>query len=483
MENVGEQLKGLRKFLNREKFDQLSRDEIYQVFCVLLAITETQQARIEELERRLGMNSRNSSKPPSTDQPGTRPVNHEPSGRKPGGQPGHEAHFRQPVPAEEVTQTKVVKPTRCGHCYKPLKGEDLNPRRFQVFDLPARIKLEVIEYLLQTLECPHCHHRTAAKLPRGVKGCLGPRAQGLVATLTGILHLSKDKARMLLEDVFGLPLSHGAISNCEKQVAAALEKPVVQAQEWVQEQPAAHADETGWFQKHKINWVWTLATRWVSVFKVLRHRDATAMNLLLGKFKGVLVADRYPAYNKYGGLRQICWAHLMRDFHGLREMRGRPGRLGLKLEALGVKVFTLWHKARDGILCHRTMARKMAPLKRQMHQLLLHGRACPHRKVRKFCARILKAERHVWTFTRKRGVDPTNNAAERALRPAVLWRKCSLGTRSARGNIFVERILTVRASLRQQKRNMFTFLAEACGAELNGSTPPSLLPVSNCQRA
>lgn len=441
--------------------------------------------RVEELERRLGLNSSNSSKPPSSDPPGTKPsAKSPPSGKSPGGQPGHKANFRAPFPPERVDKTVEKIPGRCGHCGHALKGRDHNPARHQVAELPP-IHVRVVEYILHALKCSRCGKVTRAKLPKGVSGRLmGPQLTALAVLLSGAFRMSKREVQAFLKAVLNLDVSLGTVSGCEKAAVEALAPCVEEALAHAQGQPRANVDETGWKQANKLTWLWTLVTPWVTVFKLHAHRSTEAMKDLLGDFQGVLTSDRFGAYNAFAGRRQLCWAHLLRDFEAFRAMRGRPGRMGKRLQARARKIFALWHKVRDGTLSRRKFLLRLPYHRREVESLLEQGASMPHgTAVRRTCRRILKVKAALWTFAYVKGVEPTNNAAERALRPAVLWRKGSFGTQSDRGRAFAEAILTVRATLKKQGRDLFGFLTEACQATLSGAPAPSLLPISGAQKA
>ena len=479
------------KLLDRQAFDQLTRDQIFSLFELLVpfvARCEKLERRVEvlekdneELKRRLNQNSQNSSKPPSSDPPGSKPAPKKgPSGKKPGGQPGHQANFRAPFPEKRVDEQLEVVPERCKHCDKALKGQGRNPRRHQVAELPP-IHVRVVEYLLYTLKCRYCGHTTRAKLPEGISPRLmGPRLTALTVLLSGAFRMSKREVQAFLKSFLDLDIALGTVSKCEKAASEALQPCVDEALEYARAQGAANVDETGWKQARKLAWLWTMVTPSVTVFKLQARRNAEAMKELLGSFMGTLTSDRFGAYNAFKGVRQLCWAHLMRDFEAFRAMRGRPGHIGKQLQGWTWKVFQLWHKVRDGTLSRRKFNKRLPYYQRHIIALMKQGAEMTHgTSVSRTCRRILKAKKALWTFTKLKGVEPTNNAAERALRPAVLWRKGSFGTHGESGRIFAENILTVRATLKKQGRDLYGFLIQACQANLGGAKIPSLLPSAN----
>ncbi len=433
--------------------------------------------RVAKLEERARQNSSNSSRPPSTDPADAPKKPHKPpSGRQPGGQPGHEIHLRTPIPPERVTGTVVVKPTRCWRCGKTIRGEATEPRRHQVVELPE-IKPDVTEYILHDLDC-RCGQHVVAELPEGVPtGNFGPRLQATVAALTGDYHMSKRQVPVLLKDVLGIEMSVGSVTACEAAVAAALEKPVAEALAYVQEQAVGNADETGWRERRLKAWLWVLTTTLVTVFMIHAKRGKEAARKLLGAFHGILGTDRWCAYNQWATeKRQLCWAHLLRHFVAMSECRGTAATIGKDLLRRTKRMFGWWDKVRDGTIKRETFHRYMAPVRLEIEDLLEAGAACRHKKTAGRCAEILKLREALWTFVDAESVEPTNNAAERAIRHAVLWRKGSFGTHSEAGSRFVERIMTVRATLRQQGRNVLAFIAAACEARLKRQVIPSLLP-------
>jgi transposase len=438
------------------------------------------EATVQQLREQVQQTSRTSSRPPSSDPPqalGQRP-RREPTGRRPGGQPGHEGQARALVPVEEVDVVVPVKPERCHHCQHTLQGEDLQPQRHQVTELPP-IKPVVTEYQLHRLVCPACGAATRAELPAGVPtGGFGPRVQATTALCTGAYHLSKRMTQNVLEDLFGVQLSVGTVANLEQTTGQALAEPVAEARAYVQVQPAAYLDETGWREGTQRAWLWTAVTTWVTVFVVRRARSGKVAHELLGeRFWGWLVTDRWSAYTWYPSWRrQLCWAHLLRDLEAMIARGGRSQEIGEALRAQARQMFHWWHRVRDGTLAHPTFARYMWPVRHEVERLLDAGQRCGVPKTEGTCRAILKLRQALWTFVRHEGVEPTNNAAERAIRPGVLWRKGSFGTQSAEGSRFVEVMMTVVATLKQQHRKVLEYVTAACEAALCGQPAPSLLP-------
>jgi transposase len=444
----------------------------------LTSMVHTLQEQVHTLEERRNQTSRNSSRPPSSDSPQHQHPRRPPGKRRRGGQPGHPGHTRTLVPVDEVDEVVVLKPKQCSSCQAPLSGDDAAPFRHQVIEIPP-IKPVITEYQWHQLTCPACGETTRAPWPEGVpSGTYGPRVHATVALCTGSYRLSKRTTRQVMDDLFGVPMSASTISQSEKATTEVVAKPMEEARAYVQEQAVAHLDETSWRQGDKRAWLWVAVTSLVTVFLVRMSRGGQVARELLGeKFSGILVTDRYSAYNWYPvRWRQVCWAHLLRDFEAMRGRGGRSEEIGDALLGQAHQMFAWWHRVREGTLQRSTFRSYMSPLRREVERLLEVGRQCGVPKTEGTCREILKRREALWTFVQVEGVEPTNNTAERSIRPGVQWRKGSFGTQSEDGSRFVESMMTVVATLKQQQRNVLEYLTAAHEAALRGEAAPSLLP-------
>jgi transposase len=440
-----------------------------------------QQAQIDALRQRLNQNSTNSSKPPSTDaqSPKRRPPQPA-SGRRRGGQPGRTPTPRPLVPPDQVQQTIALKPAHCRRCGHALSGHDPQPRRHQVAEIPP-VQPTVVEYQLHRLACPQCQTRTCATLPAGVPaGCFGPRLQAVLALLAGAYRLGKRPIRRLAHDLFGLSLSLGSIAKLERATAAALEQPTAQALDYVRRRPA-NVDETSWRQQRRRGWLWVAVTALVSVFLLRPRRDARALqDLVGGQPRRVITSDRFKSYEVLPlERRQVCWSHLRRDFQALIDQGGEAARVGRDLLEVSDDVFFFWQRVRDGTWRRQQFQKHLVRLRAAWDAAVQAGTASGSAAAQALCQELVRLDEALWRFAFQKGVEPTNNAAERALRHAVCWRKTSYGTDSDAGSRFVERILTVVASCRQQGRNVLEYLTVCCESMLHQTTPPSLLPQAN----
>jgi transposase len=440
---------------------------------------QTLKEQMEKLQERVNKNSQNSSKPPSSDPPQKRSyAKPELSGGKKGGRKGHHGHGRKLKPLEEVSRIVKSLPTVCKDCGALLLGEDPRPERHQVSELP-KIKPEIVEYQRHTLNCVVCGAQNQANWPKDMsRGSFGERLQGLVGYLSGRFGVSQRDIAEMLGTVFQIEISLGSIPAQEQQVSQALKQPVEAAQQYVQTQTAVNLDETGWHELIKNVWMWVCSTPSVSVFRIFQGRSGSGAEELLGKdYSGTVGSDRYSAYNWLDPIhRQVCWAHLKRDFQAWVERGGESGVIGRMLLARLKQFFGFWHRIRDGTLSRAAFQTAMQPIRREVVGLLEIGTLLEHRETRRTCQNILKVKQALWTFVDREGVEPTNNAAERALRRGVIWRRRSYGTQSENGSLFVERILTTVMTLRQQNRDVLDYLAKACKAVTLGIPAPSLLP-------
>jgi len=437
------------------------------------------QAEVARLRERLGQDSQNSSKPPSTDGPQARqrPARKS-SGRKAGGQPGHRGRGRSLKPLDQVTRVVEVKPVCCGQCGALLLGEDAEAVRHQVTELP-RIEPEVTEYRIHSLTCVGCGAQTQAEPPADMPaGSFGPRVQATVGYLAGRMGNSQRDVEETMETVFHVDMGLGTVPALEQEVSEALAGPVQEAQTYVQQQAAVNMDETGWREGTKRAWLWEVVSPLVTVFVIMSSRSGKAAQHILGAlFEGIVGSDRCGAYNWLAVLqRQLCWAHLKRDFQAFVERGGESERIGQALLEQVETMFGLWHRVRDGTLSRADFQTEMQPIQKRVGELLREGTQLSQDKTRHTCENILKLEPALWTFVSTEGVEPTNNSAERFLRRAVLWRRRSFGTKSEAGSRFVERMLTAVTTLRQQKRDVLDYLTEACAAAIRGDKAPSLLP-------
>ena len=393
-------------------------------------VVEQQAARIASLETELarrkgrGRGDAKASASESGCQTSRRSGKRRASGRSPGGQPGHEGHGRSLVSVEQVDKLVPVRPSTCQGCGQPLTGDDPHPRRHQEVVIPP-VRAQIVEYQLHILRCGHCDTLTEAPWPEEVsRRTFGPSVQAWVGLLSGAYRLSKRNLVALLHDAFGVRLSLGSVSQLEQEVTAG-----------------------------------------VTVFVIRRSRSREVVDELLGEGSTAIVgSDRYSAYAHLPvGRRQVCWSHLRRTFEDFAARGGEAATTGQQLLQYTDQMFTWWHRIRDGTLQHSSFQVYVSKLRSQIRLQLWYGQQFADAKTAATCGNLLD-------------VEPTNNPAERGLRFGVLWRHTSFGTHSPEGSRFVERMLTMRDTLRQQQRDVLEYLTTACEAALHHQPAPSLLP-------
>jgi len=439
------------------------------------------QEKVRELTARLNQDSSNSSKPPSSDKPWKERRKQKPTGRKPGGQPGHKGKTRKPFEPEEVDRSVEVHPDRCGFCDSALRGADSidDPVLHQIVEIPP-VAAEVIEYVLHRVRCRGCGEVTAADLPEGVPaGCAGVRLQAIMTLLTGRCRLSRREARDIAVALFGpkARVSLGTVAAMERRTSKALRGAYDEALDAVQSADFVHCDETSWREANKLAWLWSAVTPKLKVFRIDRRRNREAFRKLLFTFEGILVTDRFSVYRAHDTeRRQLCWAHVLRNFRGLEERGGKARSLGVSGQKIVKAVFKEWYRFREGEITRLGLRRKLVPLRRRLKRLLRRHANNPIRAARALVTDLREYGAALWTFAKVEGLEPTNNAAERAIRKAVLWRKGSFGSASPGGSRFAERMLTVCESLRAQGRSILDFLEGVLHAGLTGRQNPSLLP-------
>lgn len=430
-------------------------------------------ARIAALEEQVRLTSRNSSKPPSSDGPGARGgrPSKPPTGRKPGGQPGHRGHFRQAVPEAQVDHVVTCPPPAQCACGGALETHGA-VYRHQVFELPP-IRPVVTEYRCQGGRCLACGAYQAGVLPAGVpSGQLGPRALAVIGTLASVCHVTQHKLTRVMADLFGLRFSVGCISAAHGTVAEALAPATRELHAALQKAPVKHMDETSHQCHGRRFWTWILTTPWGASFHIEPSRGQCAAKDVLGKVPtGVLVTDRYAGYSWVDqAQRQVCWSHLLRDFCRMGQREGLAGRVGRALHVMGQWMFRHQHRG--------TLIERLPWLQARMRKTLTRGteqHACA--KTARTCRNLLALWPALWRFTTEPDVPPTNNLAERGLRGVVIHRKISFVTRSGRGMRFVEQAHAVAYTCRTQGRSVFDFLCASLEGHFGSpATLPSLLP-------
>ena len=451
---------------------------------LLQRIAQLEQT-VRDLQARLGQNASNSSLPPSANPPAApKPVVKKPTGKSTGAQPGHPGRARLRLPPARVAHTIPLVPSHCERCHAPLPAQpqpgDPEPSWHQVAELP-RLAAVVTEFQGHARTCAGCGHVSRERIPAAIRAhAFGPRLAAALGYLSGNQHLTQRGLEETAEALFEVPVSLGSVNALQGELGQALQPPHQEIAQVVQQAEVKHVDETGWKQAGQRRWLWAAVTAGAAYFLVQAGRGVQALRGLLGAaMGGVICSDRWSAYQALPLCqRQICWAHLKRDFQAMADRGGAGAPLGQELLFLTEVLFGLWYQVRDGTRPRRWLWRQLAWLRPEVQGLLQSGAACACAATAGTCAKILEVEEALWTFTRVAGVEPTNNAAERALRPAVLRRKRSFGSHSEAGCAYVSRLLSVAQTLKLQGRSVLEYLQQALEAHRHGLPIPKVFPTT-----
>ena len=450
------------------------------------------QKQIADLERQLALRQQNStttSKPPSSDGLAGRPRERgrrTKSRRKPGGQPGHPGHSRPLVPAERANETIDLIPEACGHCQHRLQARDTvgDPRRHQVTELPA-IEAHITEYRCHRRRCRVCGRTTQAPLPDEIEGQFGPQLTALIAYLTVVCRLPRLVVQRLLEGALQIPISLGSTQKAWEEASAAVGAPYAELQAALPTQPVLNADETGHRTNAAKRWLWTLVAPTFIFYTIATSRGSDVLRRLLGTaFGGILGSERLLTYTTYAARqRQFCWSHVTRNLLSAQELAKTVAGKRFCREALALqrRLFRLWHRfrgdprVRGGPITREQLIAKALPLEKSFFALAEQSVNVADVDARNLARALFERHPDFFTFVHEEGVEPTNNAAERALRHAVQWRKISFGNRSEDGERAVARLLTVTRTCQLQQLNVLLYLTAAIRCHRRRQAVASLL--------
>ena len=460
-------------------------DEAMERIAELEEKLAARDARIAELEHELDKNSSNSHRPPSTDEPWEDDDDGDDNevtfdfgnDHNQGAQPGHEGHHRELADAEDVDEFVEVTPNKCDCCGDPLTGEDIAPWRHQVWDIDVTKTL--VEYRMHRLECDGCGTSQRAELPEGVPdSSFGDDLASWVGYLSGRFDLSKRDVEQLVEEGFGIPISLGSVCALERRAQHALAPAWREAVEQLDASDVVWVDETGWFESNERGWMWVAVgdnDTEVTVFRIADSRSRRALQQLVSEdFDGIVTSDRYGAYNgREPKKRQICWQHLVRDFRGLVARDGPGAEAAGQMLLIARLIFWTLDRIEQGEYCPEKLRRRIDEAWAPAVSIILERGDEPEDAPAIF-GNLKERQDALWNFAYHDDVEPTNNRAERAVRPAVIKRKLSFGTQSSDGSRFIERMLTVCESLRRQSRAVLDFIADSIVTHRTGQTPPAI---------
>jgi transposase len=446
-------------------------------------------AKIRELKQSIAVlrrNSSNSSRPPSSDPPGMKKDRGKPkSRRKQGGQPGHKGKNRQLLPSGEMDTIHDIFPERCEHCQSLLSNTLVNPVskpvRHQVFELPVIIPIKE-EYRCHSLIC-QCGHSTAAVLPKHVaQSSFGPRTHAAIGYLASVHRVTRRGIAEIMQSLFGITISTGAVCNAARRVSDACLPAVGRIKQYAANAITLNIDETGWKSKGKKRFLWTFVAPRAILFHVSPSRGAKVIREMLGDtFDGVITSDDHSAYNSYhkNGLRQLCWAHIIRKLKALKEDRSSPHAYCFArnmLQEIGA-VFSSWHAFQKSSGTRKQLWVDTQPMRERMNDFCVIFRYSSDTRVQTRTKRLLDNWQHLFTFLKHDGVQPTNNSAERAIRPAVQWRKICFGSQSEIGEQFIGHLLSVVRTCQLHSINPFGFLTKLVSSSF--SAKQHLPPLSD----
>lgn len=352
--------------------------------------------------------------------------------------------------AEHNTSRKRMAPTRverhalerCPECAYRLAGESLDYSR-EVIELPPPQPVEVIEHQVVKRWCPHCECWRSPQLDlRGQvfgQGRIGVRVAALVAYLRTTLRLPVRQVQSYLATLHDLRLSVGEIVELAHDVRQQLQGPADKLLAQVRQQPVVHQDETGWRENGHNGYIWATASEGPEAVRYYEYSPSrshqVALRLLGADFRGVLVSDFYAAYNLIPGLHQRCWTHLLRDLHALKEEHAARDEVVQWAQQVR-QVYDdakLWLDAHPQATAEQRRQQYDALYQRawQLGQQYAFEGAHPCWALAK---RLLRHQEELFLFVLVPGLPADNNLAERSIRPVVIMRKISGGSRSAEGS-------------------------------------------------
>ena len=450
----------------------------------------------------------NSSLPPSANPIGAKPpVVKKPTGRRPGGQIGHAGKSRTLLPAQQVNQVIEHRPAICRDCRHAIAGDAPGEivGRHQVAELPP-VVVVITEHRALACRCGRCGARSRGQIPPDVRASVtGPRLSAAIGLLGASMKGSKRAIALMMQEVLSCPLALGSVSARERELSDALAGPYQTLVASAAQAPVKYVDETGWKLRGKSRWLFVSADSQQVIFRIDRARTRLAFAALYGGAggggggggnggrtsrgssieprppRGVFCTDRAGIYDMLSiKARQLCWAHLIRDFVAAVERGGAGEVAATRMLAVANEMFELWHRfKKKKEITRAALGAGIAPLRQRMRDALAEGAACGQRKTAGLCRALLKREAALWRFAATPGLEPTNNLAERMLRGAVIWRKKSFGSASQAGCRYVERMLSVIETLRLRGHPPLAYLATAIAAYRKGQPTPPIEPKLN----
>lgn len=412
--------------------------------------------KIKELEERLDLNSKNSSKPPSSDQKKNK------QSPKGGAVKGHRGHCRKTYTPDQVSKWVVSSLRECGHCGCK-RFEKKPPQTFQQVEIP-QIHPLITQIELERATCSGCRRQLVAPFPSGYdQSSFGPRLISFIGAGSSVYRMSKRTIQTLLQTLFGIEISLGSIPAMERKVSMGLQPSYKALADRINRRKVAYVDETSFRQSAKTHYIWTATTKDEALIRILPTRGLDSLDKIRPRnHPGVTVTDRYQvyAYEKH----QYCLAHIQRDFRKFSERDGPDKDLGQRALFELREIFTACR-----LVCRHSMQQHVTYRKKRLKDILYDALANGSESFSRFATRLLDQFHKLFLFTRYSEVECTNNAAERTLRHIVLWRKTSYGTQSSEGSRFLERAVSIWMTLKKQGKEVLPFFEQAYRATFQPS--------------
>jgi len=466
---------------------------VIKILCHLSNTIESQQKRINALEIKIAKllkNSSNSSKPPSSDditKPKSKKKNKK-GKRKIGGQPGHEKHERTLFSEEEIDDFHPYILTDCPDCHTEVSIINGKPRIIQQVEL-IEVPLIREEHRSYPVWCPKCNKIHYMPFPPEVykEGLFKERLTSLVAYMKNVCHASFSTIRKYIRDVLGEKVSRGYLRKVIEKVSLSLEAPYNELLDRLPLETIVNVDETGHKENGDRFWTWVFKAELYVLFKIDKSRGSKVLIDVLGKeFNGVLGSDYFSAYKKYmkdfNVSIQFCIAHLIRNIRFLITLNDAETKAyGERLLDEIRNMFKVIHKREEMTKENFTTALEQAKQKIITTALTdvpskvnKNGKE-EKREAKNMADRFRQFGESYFKFITTPGLDPTNNAAEQAIRFIVIDRLVTQGTRSEKGRQSNERLWTVVATCALQGRSAFNFILESVKAYFHDQPAPSLL--------
>lgn len=332
------------------------------------------------------------------------------------------------------------------------------------------------EYRLERCRCTRCGTKTTAPLPVGVPtGMFGPNLEAAIIGLSLSERVSRRRVCEVVAELCGVTVALGTIDRVLARAATAFAPAVAAIDAELRNAPSRNVDETSWRVAGRRSWAWAATTPHAVRFRLLDSRGRDSCSILLGEHPdGVITTDRFGVYNHLPlARRQICWAHLARDFRAQAEKPGRVGTIATRLVETTSRMFIAYKHHRSD---REALAAALAPVRAALDDDLDQLARCGEDSAAaEFALNLIILDNALWTFVTNTAVEPTNNAVERALRPIVIHRKTSYGTQTTHGSSVYETLQSVIQTLRQQHHDVYAWLRDALTAAHHSRPLPAII--------